>query len=194
MKECKFCKKHLNDNDMTCGYCGYDFKTGAMDPSFDPNKPKKTEKNKIGGISPLIKKFATIGILVLVVSLTYKHMFNIKAIIEDFVSSALQQTSGGKKKITVKGKVKGDNKPQKMELTDVRFYEKKEKPGKYKDLKVEGIFFDPSGKSFITINGKILSEGESINDTVIEKIYSDSVELKVKGETKVLGVNQSTPF
>ena len=195
MKECKFCKKPINDEDMACGYCGYDFTTGTMGQSFDPQKAYKGEKPKIGGVSHSIKKFAIIGILILIVSLTYKHILNIKSIIEDFVSSAIQDASGSKKKVNTKGKAKvKSNKPQKIELRDMRFYEKKEKPGKYRDLRVEGIFFDSTGKSFVTINGKVLSEGESISDVGIEKIYSDSVELRVKGETKILGVSQSLPL
>lgn len=62
---------------------------------------------------------------------------------------------------------------------------------KYKGaVVVEGILFDAGGKSFVTLNGKILSEGENYRGAIIKKINQDSVELVIDGETRVLKINQ----
>ncbi len=200
MKECQYCKEQMKDEDVVCIMCGYDHKTGTINNAFKEQMAKergvrekaqrKKEKlqNKGRGISPGVKKFVFIGLIITVFALFYKHNFNISSVVSE-ISQSLAKLKKFKFSET-KTKDKKDNKPEKIELTDVNSFKGNNKPLRKKDLKVEGIFFDPQRKSFVSINGQILSEGESAGDVAVKKINRDSVELVIGGENTILKVNQ----
>ena len=56
--------------------------------------------------------------------------------------------------------------------------------------KIEGIFYDPKGKSYVVINDRLISEKESFGDMIIKKINRTSVEVVQDGQEKVLTVNK----
>ncbi|PIQ88025.1 MAG: hypothetical protein COV73_01010, partial [Candidatus Omnitrophica bacterium CG11_big_fil_rev_8_21_14_0_20_43_6] len=58
------------------------------------------------------------------------------------------------------------------------------------DRKIEGVFYDPKGKSYVLINGHLVSEKESFGNMVIQKINSDSVEALEDGKQLILRVHQ----
>jgi len=65
---------------------------------------------------------------------------------------------------------------------------KEDKPGKKsrrsQDIKVDGIFWDPT-TPMVSINGRILSEGEKIKKFQVIKIYPDHVVLDLEGKKVV---------
>lgn len=200
MTECQYCKEQMKDEDMVCVMCGYDHKTGIINNAFKEQMAKergarekvqrKKEKlqNKGRGISPSVKKFIFIGLIITAFSLFYKHNFNISSVVSETSQSLAKLKKIKFPETTTKDKK--DNKLKKIELTDVNSFKGNNKPLRKKDLKVEGIFFDPRNKSFVTINGKILSEGETAGNITVRQINRDSVELIIYGENKILKINQ----
>jgi len=47
------------------------------------------------------------------------------------------------------------------------------------DINLEGIIFDPNGKSIAVLNGEIVKEGDKLYNIEIVKIYSSSIVLKI---------------
>ncbi len=200
MKECVYCKRPMKEEAVVCIYCGYDHKLGTISQAYSrppaPGKEPqagtgiKEEKAPAGpgGVNPKVKKFAFIGILLVAFSVLYKYNFNVNVIVSDLKGAAVNikgvkflQDKFGKKKAQA---------IEKIELLNVEKFEaKKETPDK--KLRLEGIFFDPQGKSFATINGQVISEGESVDNAILKKIGRNSVELVIDSETKTLEVNQS---
>ena len=117
-----------------------------------------------------------------------KYNFDINTIIFESKSIFSRVKSG--KLFKDKSKKKGEE-TKKVELINVRSFDRYNKPAVTKFLKIEGISFDPLGKSLVIINGKVVSEGGIFGNITVEKINKDSVELVIGGETKVLSVNQS---
>jgi hypothetical protein len=129
-----------------------------------------------------------------VFSIFYKYNFNLRGVVFEInrLFDRLNivkfvQTISGKKTDKAKGY-------EKIELINVRNFEEPKRITPYKDLVVEGICFDSAGKSFATINGRVISEGDSFENVTVKKINRDSVELMVNGEARVLGINQSIPW
>lgn len=196
MKECRFCKRPLKEEDAMCSFCGYNPKIDAIDPLFNsgisPTKKKGgriKEKKLISaafGVDPRIKKFAFVGIAITLFSIFYKYNFNINLVGYE-VSHFFKKIKADKfiiwqpKKEEAKG-------IEKAELINVRSFEVPQmiSQHKNKNLMLEGIFFDDRGGSFVTINGKVIAEGESIDNLTVKKINNDSVEVIIDGEVKVL--------
>ena len=191
MKSCRFCNHTLTDEAAYCPACGYDFKTDTIHPELKEQSSKKTPNKpanrKGSGIAPRVKKFAFAGLSIVVLYLVLGRVnfdaagitFKIKSIFFD-----LRKMIPGKNGQGSKSKEKA---PEKKELLTVSFFGGVENPQKYKDaLVVEGIFFDPNAKSYVTLNGKVLAEGESLSEVLVKKINKDSVELIIAGKSKVL--------
>jgi len=51
-------------------------------------------------------------------------------------------------------------------------------------ITLDGVFFDPNGKSSAIINGKVVSEGSKVRGVIVDKINKDSVDILVNGEKK----------
>lgn len=198
MKECQYCKKQMNDEETVCIICGYDQKTGTINNALkaqmaqeqdckEKTKRKKALPDNARDVNPWVKKFAFAGLIVTLLSLFFKHNFNIGSVVTELTQPLAKlrfKLSGGK------AKNNKDKQIEKVELIDLKSFEGNRKLFSKRDLKVEGIFFDPHARSFVTINGIILSEGESVDNTTVKKINKDSVELIVNGKSKTLEVNQ----
>ena len=195
MKQCGLCGNLVEDVADACTSCGYDFRTDRVNPNFVP-KPSPTgrAKNTESGVrvSSGVKKFAIVGLLIVIFSVLYKYNFNISDAVSD-AGRLFNQIKSGK---FIKGKVdkNKDKEVKKVELINVRSFIAPSKANRYKDLKIEGISFDASAKSFIIVNGRVISEGETFDKIIVKKINLDSVELIIAGKPQILRVNQRIPF
>ena len=153
-----------------------------------PQKQKeKLSEAKNRGISSRIKKFAMLGVVILVIYVFYKNNFNFNAV-KLSVKEALSTVKVGNFTL-VKPEEKKETKPQPSAgLRDVSSYEAPQKISEDRSLTVEGIFYDPQGTSFTTISGRVLREGQSVYAVTINKINMDSIEVTVNGENKAVGV------
>lgn len=206
MKECRCCKRMIQEEEMICSFCGYDFKTDTINPEFKAKKEleeKTGKKSKIKerqeygqrrGVSPAVKRFALIGLAIVIFSIFYKYNFNLGGVMSE-VKQLLSQVRIKMSKfipLTVekedKKKKKAGEQIEKPQLIELRSYEAPKKTIPAGEFVVEGIFFDPQGKSFATINGVVVGEGDSVDKAWVKKINAHSVELIVDGKKKIIGV------
>ena len=200
MDECRSCQKPLTEKDAVCLSCGYDPKTDTINPSFklQPAGPEKKIKIKRhappgSGLDPRVKLFAAVGVAILIFSILYKYNFNVSLVaakINHLIRLKTTKTSGHE----TKSASKEEKKEVRLEWSDVEDFQSSKDASQYKGLVVEGIFFDPAAKSFVTVNGQVVSEGESVQGVTVNKIGKNNVELLVDGERKILSVDQSIPF
>lgn len=185
MKECRYCQKPLKDQEVICTFCGFDHKTGTINQSFKPkinpgtkikDKEKKAQSRE-AGINPRIKNFAFIGIGIVMFSIFYKYNFNIN------LATSEVKYFIAKLKINKKEKIS-----QPMEFINVGSFEGQKKVFNSKEPVLEGIVFNPEGRSFIIVNGSVVSEGEAVDNITVKKINKNSVELVIDGESKVVEV------
>jgi hypothetical protein len=184
----------MNDEEMSCVYCGYDFKTDTINPSLVKSTPKKgiREVRASGdakGIDPRVKKFAFIGIAIIAFSIFYRYRFDVTGFIHS-IRQLIPVTASAKGK-TVK---RQDKKNEKVGLLNVKFFDGSKKIKKTDGLTVEGISFFQTGKSVVIISGRVLFEGESIAGVKVMKINKDSVEVIINGENKSFTPGQSIPM
>jgi hypothetical protein len=190
VKECNYCKKLIKEEDAVCPFCSYDPKTGTLSQQVSSvkslEKQVRINENKVTGrvfgVSPVVKKFVFISLAIVLFSILYKYNFNI-----NIIMSEINQTFA---RITGKPYKKKGKTIEKIEWVNIRSFKDSKKPIRYRDLTVEGILFDPNGKSFVTVNGEVIPEGESLGNITVKKISKDSVELIVDGETKIIEVKQ----
>jgi hypothetical protein len=117
---------------------------------------------------------------------SYKYIFSLKSYIftlRTIVLDFARPIIGGKS---------GEKKDKDRKEASINKKTKK----KYADngLRIEGISYDPGSKSFIAVNGKLVSEGETIKGVIVKKIDKDSVTVIIEGEEKVFTVGQSIPL
>jgi hypothetical protein len=104
MQECRFCKEKIKDGDEFCQYCGYDPKMDRVNPHFMPSArlSKKAERKSMGmsgfGVSPGVRKFAFIGLAILLFSIFYKNHFSVSNVIAE-VKHTFTMFSKGKIKM-----------------------------------------------------------------------------------------------
>lgn len=189
MKECRYCKESIKDEKMICPFCGYDFKTDTISQSFKPQEKKKRKDITQHGIDSRVKRFTFIGLGIVAFSLFYKYNFNLNIITQE-ITQAIKKLKTTKFGIPA-FKKKAAQTEGKTEWVDIWSFEGTPNTPRSKRLVVEGICFDPHGRSFVTVSGKVLSEGENFKGVTIKKINADSVELIIEGEIKVLKLNQS---
>lgn len=122
MQECRFCNRKIKDGDLFCRYCGYDPATDTISHEFVASgKPMRPPKKKgayqfVGGVSSGVKGFASIGLVLLVFSIFYKHHFNIDNVIAEAKHFFTKLSKG---KITV-GRPKQS---EEIEWIDMRTFE-----------------------------------------------------------------------
>lgn len=177
MRICRFCEKVIADQDELCGNCGYNPQTDTLTASFVKKEGKKESRQKQGMLSPGIKSFVFWAVIIIIFSLGVKYQGEIRDIVWKLKNKSTQASGKTKQNKTVG-------------LTDVRSYEVSMDKTAGKNRKIEGIFYDPKGKSYVVINGRLISEKESSENMIIKKINRDSVEVIQDGEEKVLKVNK----
>ncbi len=191
MKECRYCKKPIKEEDAICVFCGFDHTTGMISSNTAMTESQKKAQIKVQkaaikspGIDPRVKKFAFIGLAIVIFSIFYKYNFDINNI----MSEAKHLFT----KLTMGKSAKGKNKTsEKIELINIKSFEATKKTKRYKDVVVEGVFFDPNGKSFVTVNGNVLSQGESAGNITVKEINKNSVELIVDGKSRIIEVENN---
>ena len=57
-------------------------------------------------------------------------------------------------------------------------------------VKLEGIIYDPEGRSMAILNGKTYQKGESVGDATVVKIFKDHVVILVREEEKTLRLRE----
>jgi hypothetical protein len=135
-------------------------------------------------VSPGVKGFAFWGMVLIALSLVFQYQSKIL----DFAWGAKDLLSGKKIKKSAASKVgAGQNTTR---LLDVRSYRVPVDKKVLKDKKIEGIFYDPQGKSYVVVNDQLVSQGESFAGMFIERINPDSVEIVEDGNRKLLRVNK----
>jgi len=196
-KECRYCKKPIKEEVAVCSFCGYDHKTGTMAETEAglvkslEEKVKTREKgsaSKIFGVDPKVKIFAFIGLSIVIFSVFYKYNFDIKGVMSEANQVFYRIKSGAF--FTGKSKKEKNKANQKIELMNVKSITTPKKSLQPGALAVEGILYDPTGKSFVSIEGNVIAEGAAFGDVVVKKINRDSVELIVKGENKIIEVQE----
>ena len=82
MQECRFCKETIKDNEGFCHYCGYDPATDTIRQDFVPSpqalksRTKKRRAEAGPAVGSGVKKFAFIGLAIVVFSVFSKNHFN----------------------------------------------------------------------------------------------------------------------
>jgi hypothetical protein len=186
MKTCRYCEEVIGDKDETCRYCGYNSKIDTLTPGFVKKENKNVASQKQKKISPGVRSFGFGGLVIIVFSLGWRYQGKIG----DFIWEAKNTLSGKpvKKPVLAVGKI-NPNRP--VRLIDVRSYKPAvDKADGKNQPKLEGIFFDPRGKSYSVIGGRLVSENQSIGNLTIKKINPDSVVVIQDGKEKTLRVNK----
>lgn len=179
LKICRYCGKSIKEEEIICGFCGFNTKTNTLSAQA-ANKPHDEQKVESQGrkesLSRMVMPFIGIAVIVLLSLLLFSGKSKRHGSIQNKPnhSSKITEPLGILKKVF-------QEKKHVKEKNDEIFY-------------VDGILFDTHGKSFATINEKVLSAGESIRNIKIIKINEDSVEVVVDGKNKILKVSQSIPF
>jgi len=184
MRICRYCEEVIADQDTICGNCGYNPQTDTLTASFvKKKKVRSAHKQRIIGSG--VKSFAFWGMTIIVFSLGVKYQGKIG----DLAWKAKDLILGNQinKSAQISGKA---SQGKAIRLIDVRSYKVSADKASSKDRKIEGIFYDPQGKSYVVIGGQLISEKESFGDMVIKKINRGSVEVIRGGQEQVLTVGK----
>ncbi len=181
MKNCRYCKEEVGDKEQICPYCGYDFKTDTLTPGCVKNEKVDTDKKK-KLVGSGIRTFMFWAILIIIFSLIFKYRGNVSGLIDQ-----------AKNFVGIKGNKAAQafnkaNANKSLGLVDVRSVKIPAEKSERKEKKVEGIFYDANNKSYVIINGQLVSEGESFEGMLIKKVNKDSVEIVKDGNIQTLKV------
>lgn len=184
---CRFCNEVIGDRDEICANCGYNPKTDTLTVGFVKKEKKVRFVQKQGKVSSGVKSFMFWGTAIIVLSLGIKYQGKLG----DVVWKAKNILLGVKIKQSApaaQASVKTDQNKI-TRFTDVRSYQAPVDKSPDKKIRIEGIFYDPLGQSYVLINGKLTREKESFGEMVIKKINRDSVEVFQDGRELTLKVN-----
>lgn len=205
--KCQFCGKVMAKDEIVCKACGYNIQTKTQDPAFkkssqDEEKAKKSKRIKNAIKSGIIALALFIGLTFLIKYLTSNVISALMPGLKQFEQSSARK-SGSKdansittliqtlsKKIFPKNVSGRERIDAQKKAVSVKSEQKRIEQRK-SILMIEGIVFDPKGKSFATINGEVVAEGDNIGAIRVEKIGNGFVELLVNGESKTLRVSES---
>ena len=195
MKKCRYCGKYIKYEEVVCEFCGFNCETAALDPSFEPGV-KKESKAK-GAIADRLKVIFATALFIIAIIVLYNAIWGRSDYLKSFASNIMQRLENLKPKAAAKtypyssgGKPKEIITLAKVTLPDKAALEKRKK-----FLTLEGIAYVSGAKRFITINGEVLTEGDTIASVVVGKIKESSVELLLpNGEAKTLEISQSIPI
>jgi hypothetical protein len=185
MKTCRYCEEVMGENDGICPYCGYNSKTDTLTPGFVKKAKKDSVLQRQKKISPGVRRFAFLGALVIGCSLVFKYQGELG----DIFWGLKNRLTGNKTAKTVKAQGKNlQSRP--AAFIEVRSAKVSGEQAAVKKDKVEGIFYDPQGKSWVVIGGQLVSENQSIGDITVVKITPDAVAVIQGGKEKILRVNK----
>jgi hypothetical protein len=183
MKTCRYCEEKISDQDEICANCGYNPKTDTLTAGFvRKNKPVIKKQMAVG---PGVRNFACWGGLIIVCSLGVKYQGKIG----DAFWEAKNILLGNKITKSARASVKSVKNVVPTRLTDVRSYQAPADKILRGASKVEGIFYDPQGKSYVVIGGELFTEGENAGKMAIKKINQGSVEVLENGQKQLLKVD-----
>ncbi|MFA6218112.1 MAG: hypothetical protein WDL87_10730 [Candidatus Omnitrophota bacterium] len=194
MKSCKFCGKNIISKEIVCEYCGYNSQTDSRDPDFEAKKNaskaiSQKSKSKVHAVKVIFEVLAFLVIAVVLIGVIFPG----KTMISEFIPDIRAMISGGKgsagKQLWPFGAA--DKTKGKTNSFKKGFALKKAVENKKFAIEVTGIVFDAHGKSFATINGDVVSAGDSIGMYTVAKINSDTVEIDTGSETKILRVSDT---
>jgi len=174
MKNCRYCKEEVGNKEQICPYCGYDFKTDTLTPGFISKAKKVDIAKKRKLVGPEVKTFAFWAAVIIIGILVFRYhgKFN------DLVLQAKSLFKKDKKSQVDKS----------VGLISVRSTKVSEDKFKSQDKKIEGLFYDPAGKSYVIINEQLIGEGESFGGIFIKKVNQRSVEIVQDGQSQVVTV------
>lgn len=193
IKICRFCGKNIKENEIICSSCGYNSETDTL--TYIESLKKEKAKSVVAKSSGLRMFMRLIGITLIIILSIILFTGRSNNIISS-ITSLTQRFSKPKRSASIKRK---SSRAAAKTTVSARLSNKSslKKPTENiyeKFFKVEGILFDPNGKSFATINGEVVSEGDSIKKIKIIKINNDSIEIMVDGKNQILSVDQSIPL
>jgi hypothetical protein len=183
MQTCRYCEGTIINQDEICANCGYNPKTDTLTAGFVRKNKPAIKKQTL--VSPGVRNFACWGGLIIACSLGFKYQGKIG----DAFWEAKNIILGSK--ITKSASIPAKSIQRvPTRLIDVRSYKAPADKISASGSRIEGIFYDPQGKSYAVIAGQLLSEKESFGKMVIQKINRDSVQVIDDGQEKILTVNQ----
>ena len=182
---CRYCNEVIGQQDEICGNCGYNPGTDTMTTSFVKKKTKTVSGGKQKILRPGVKSFAFWGLAIVVLSLGIKYQGKLG----DIAWKAKNLLLGNKVNPSAQDLEKAKQNKV-IRLIDVRSSKVSADKSLGKEKRIEGIFYDPQGKSYVVINGQLVSEQMSFGDILIKKINRDSVEVVQDGKEQVLTVSK----
>jgi hypothetical protein len=185
MMICRYCEKEISGQDKICGNCGYNPQTDTMTTSFVKKKDNVAAEGKQKIIGSGVKSFVFWGMVVIILSLGMKYQGKLGDIFWEVKNTLL-----GNKVNKSAQALKKANQNKSVGLSAVRAYQAPAAKLSDKNKKIEGIFYDLQGKSYVVISGQLVSENESYGDRLIKKINPDSVEILQNGQEQVVGVDK----
>lgn len=199
-KKCPFCAKMIKLEAEACNFCGYNFKTKTQDPAFKEQSAKK-ENDKGKGASKVMSAIKTIvlvvglfiGLTLLIRAMTSKVMGTIHLGAQKPKQTAAKTTASPVKPQEKKSMPMPDLLKKVLPDEKMRLQAQKEQK-QQSAVFVEGIFYDPKGKKFASLNGSIVAEGESLGTVKVHRVNEDTLELLVNGSLKIVRVGESVPF
>jgi len=178
MRTCRFCQEPISEQDEICNNCGYNPKTDTLTKGFVRKDKKPARTQNI--VSPGIKNFVRWSMVVIIFSLGFKYQSKLGDFIWKLTHPALAAKAASSK---VSQNIS-------TRLIDVRSYQAPADKVSASGSRLEGIFYDPQGKSYAVIGGQLFSEGQSAGKMAIKKISRDSVQVIENSQEKLLKVNQ----
>lgn len=194
-KKCTYCSKYIRKEMTVCEYCGYNFQTGALDPHFKPGSPSDARAK--GKIAKRLKVFFAAVLFIATFVVLYNGIGGKSDFLNSLASNIMERLQNLNWKKETKASVHTSGKKNKPLVTfsQVTLLDKTAIEKRKKFLVLEGIVYTYGGKSFITINGEVLTEGDTIASVEVGKIRENSVELLLpNGESKTLEISQSIPI
>ena len=194
MKKCRYCGKYIKYEEVVCEFCGFNCETAALNPLFKP-RVKKESKAK-GVIADWLKVIFATALFIIAIIVLYNAFGGRSNYLKSFASNIMQRLENLKPKAAAKARsYSSGGKPKEIiTLAKVTLPDKAALEKRKKFLTLEGIAYVSGGKRFITINGEVLTEGDTIASVIVGKIKESSVELLLpNGEAKSLEISQSIP-
>ena len=185
MTVCRFCGEEVNDKNKICLKCGYNPQTDTIIPAFAGQERKEKISKKKNLVGSGVKNFAFWSFVVIFLSLIFKYQAKLGDVVYQVRSFAYNKNKLNKP-VKIKQPSAKVNEFKSIELLGARSFKAPVDKTQGKAKKIEGIFYDPKNKSYVVINGQLVSEGESFGGMLIKTINKDSVEVVEGGKSRLI--------